>query len=461
MKTLVINPPNFPFSEKSLLIEPIDVLTIATYAQSLGSDVRVIDMDVKQMAPASISGILKSFQPELTIIPFDYHIPLHTSKAILGVNQISRLAKNYGSRVVIGGKTPKYFPAAFLDNGADVIINGEIESVSSDLLKLTDWSQKNLSKIRGISYHYDQQVRTTAVRLDKMNLDSLPIPDRSLVDLADYIDVRTIWSSRGCPGKCSFCATPNYWCGWRSRSPENVANELEHLIAEHGAKKILFLDDNATANKSRMQRISQEIIDRGLEATFGCLGTISAYNKGVMAQMYKAGFRWIHYGAESGSQRILDSIHKRITPAQIKRVLNETKNAGLRVRTSWIFDLPGTTELDLRDTINLILNTESDEIRAHYLSLRAGTELCPKPDGAIPSQYIHHSQPDSKLSICSPEQITADVSYLTQELQKKGYLAIRDAAEWRSLAKLKQKNPQMKFISFCPAKYGINWEVHR
>jgi len=462
-RVLCINPPNAPFSEKSLLIEPIDVLSIATFAQSLGHKVKVVDMDVKQMWPEAIELIIMGFRPTVTIIPFDYHIPLHTSNAIKGINKIAQIAKEYGSRVVIAGKTAKQEPSLFLDD-ADVIINREVEPVLSEILKLKTWSNEELRNVKGISYldTSSGSVKTTEKSKFVTNLDSLPIPDRSLIDLEDYIDVRTIWSSRGCSGSCSFCATPKFWCGWRARSAKHVVDEIEHLVNEFSAKKVLFLDDNATVNAKRMREISELIIQRGLNknTNYGCLSRVTV-DKETLKLMRQAGFKWIHYGAESGSQKILDKHGKRITLDQVRKSVSDTKEAGLRIRTSWIFDLPGMDEQDLQDTINFILEIEPDEIRAHYLSLRAGTEFYQKLNGKnnVNSQYVHSSKPINKLSTLSQEKILAGIEYLSEELKKRGYLVVKSMNDWKKVEELKQKSPDLKFISFCPARYGLNWEA--
>lgn len=461
MKTLIINPPNKPFSEKSLLIEPVDVIGLATYLQSKGNEVKFIDMDVNKKEPKSIESIIKSFKPETTIIPFDYHIPLHTTDAIEYVNSIGEIAKANDSKVIVGGKTSKYHPFAFLNKGVDVTINGEMEGVLEDLLNLNNWSLENLKEVKGISYFNkkNNQVQTTLARTDKINLNSLPITDRSFIDINNYIDVRSMLTSRGCFGKCSFCPTPDFWGNWNKRSAKNVVDEIEYLVKDFDAKKIIFLDDNATVNKNRMINISQEIIKRGIKTKLGCLGTAQTYDERTVKQMQEAGFRWIHYGGESGSYDILKANGKNVSPKQIKKAIIGTKNAGLRVRTSWIFDLPGTTKKSLQETIDLILETKPEEIRAHYLALRAGTKIYSNTlrDNSVPSQYIHSDKPNLNLSKYYQKEIMKSVNTLTRELEKEGYLVIKDVKSWRNIEKLKEKDPELRFISFCPSKYGINW----
>ena len=452
-KVMVINPPNKPFSERSLLIEPIDVLEIATYLQDQGNEVKVLDMDVKQIPPEGVREYIECFKPGVTVVPFDYHVPLHRGEAITGVNQIAQIARENGSRTVVGGKTSKHYPHIFLENGFDVTINGEMEQILSELSK-SSWTPQDLSRVEGISYLENGSVKRTPDRKTKLVLDKLPITDRRLVDLNDYIDVRSILSSRGCVSRCGFCATPDFWGAWRAKSPQRVVDEIEYLERETGTQKVIFLDDNSTVNKRRMNKIANEIIQRGLQGTYGGLGMVSSYDEEVIKQMHEAGFRWIHYGGESGSQEVLDRMHKKITPDQIRQAIKGSKNAGLRVRTSWIYDLPGTDEDAVKRTNDLILSTEPQEVRLHYLSPRVGTEFSEKSKNGLPPQYIHSSVPQKGLSECDLEAVVRGVQELTDELQNRGYEVVRDVSEWNRISKI--KNP--KFVSFCPSRYGLGWE---
>lgn len=432
MKTLFINAPNVPFTEKSILIEPIDLLALATYAKSLGHEVKIIDMDVKRLTCKDLN--FKILNPDYVIMLFDYHLPLHTNEAIKVINKISNHAKDSGAKVIIAGKTPKHYPSIF---NADIIINSEAEYALKEILEA-----KKLSEIKGITYQEKGKIITTKERTEKIDLNSLPIPKRDLLDINDYIDVRTILSSRGCNNCCNFCATPSFWGKWRARSAKNVIDEVELLVKQYNAKKILFIDDNAIIDNKRMIKISKELIKRAIKVSLGCLGSINYYNKSMIKIMHKAGFRWIHYGAESACSSALTKSHKGITPLNIRKAINESRRIGLRVRTSWIMDLPGMDKQGLIDTINLILDCEPEELRMHYLTLRVGSEFEQGiKNGKIPSQYIHQ-----KKSINNPMKI------FLKKLEKKGYKIIDKISDWN-------KALPKKFISFCPARYGINWEA--
>ena len=459
MNVLVVNPPNKPYSSRNLLIEPIDVLTVATHIKNLGHNVKLVDMDIAQREPTTIEDDLSSFNPDFTVVPYDYHIPLFTSDAIPGVNTIARLAHTHGSKVVIGGRSPNHFPEQFLDGVEGIIIIGEMEPALTELL-----SGENTKSIDGLIFKENGTLQRTNPRKNRLDLNELPIPDRSLVDTNKYIDVRSLLSSRGCVESCGFCPVPEFWGKWKFRDANKVVDEIEYLVKDYGAQKILFLDDHATVHQKRMQEISREIIERGIETTLGCLGTVSRYDHKTVEEMEKAGFRWIHYGGEMVSQHVLDYMGKRITPKQMKEAIVGTKQIGLRVRTSWIFDAPQANEDDVDRTIEFILETQPEEIRAHYLTLRAGTPFTREVErrrqgfAAIPPQYIHNGMPHSSFDTLNSERILEKVEYLTSELKRVGYLVVRNVRDWEQFNDPTVGNQNTKILSFCPLRYGIGWQ---
>ena len=455
-KILFINPPNFPFTDKSISIEPVDVLSIASYIESLNYKVEFLDMDRNEQTVKD----LKLIDYTHVVILFDYHIPLHTTQAQKEILEIIKICKKNKIKSIIGGKTSQYNPNEFLDSGVDAIIVGEMEFALKELLEQDTWN--NLDNICGVIFKHNGKIIRTKSRINKINLDEIPKINRRLVDLNKYIDTRTILTSRGCFNKCTFCPVPSFWGNWRGKSVNLVVDEIEYLVKEYNQKKILFLDDNAIVNRFRMQAISEEIIKRKIKVYLGCLGTISSIDRKTLEIMYKAGFRWIHYGIESADQNILDDIKKGINIEQIRTIIKMTKKIGFRVRTSFIYDLPNITKESLDKTNELLLELEPDEIRIHFLTLKVGTKIyddLSKKGERISqySQYIHSNKPNIKNTL-SKEIILKKIKELTCNLKKKNYLIIDDIKEFRDLDKLKEKNPNLKILTFCPLRYGLNWE---
>ena len=461
MNILLINPPNVPFSEQKLLIEPIDIITLGTYLQKQNHNVKFLDMDCKKLNIDDLIKYIKTnFMPDIVIISYDYHIPLHTQNALKNIAKICKKLKEYNIKTIMIGKTITYNPKIIDEINCDIGIIGEAEIVINCILKTDLKNEKELSKIKGIVYKQNNKIKISNPPKDKYNIENLPIPNRELAFLEDYIEVRSILTSRGCINKCDFCPTSNYWGMWRARSAKNVVNEIEYLINNYGTKKIIFLDDNMTVNLKRMQDISNLILEKKLNIKLGCLASINTYEKETFSLMYKAGFRWVHFGIESGSQKVLKNNNKNFDINYAKKVIKEVKKIGYRVRTSFIFDLPTTTKEDMKQTTQFILETEPDEIRGHFLALRLGTTIFNKisKEKELPTQYIHSSKPLLENNEYKNSELIKDINYLKEKLLQKNYKIVNDVKQWENIENLRNKEGKIKFLSFCPSKYGIDWE---
>lgn len=452
-----INPPNSPFTSQGILIEPIDLLGLASWTQSLGHDCSILDMDVKCLLARDLNNIFQVW-PRFLVIVFDYHIPLHDVGANQQIKDICDLARKNNCKTILGGKAATFWEEDKLARfGADIYIQYEMEHALKELLEIKKWNNKSLSCVCGISYFIDNQLYKNTKRENKVDLNLLPIPNRSLIDIEDYIDVRTILSSRGCNLQCTFCHVPGFWGFWRGRSAKSVVDEIQYLVKEVNAKKILFLDDNATVNSKRMKAISQGVKERGIQTTMGCLGTIDKYDQGTLEAMREGGFRWIHYGAESGDNAQLKSMGKRINSEKILKAVQGTKLAGLRVRTSWILDMPDLTDDGLKRTEDLIIEQESEEIRLHFLTLRLGSILYEEMNGIETPQFIHNSKQNFNISGLASEKIEESTERILKALVQKGYTVVKNANQFKDMQALQALNPALKIVSLCPLRYGLGW----
>lgn len=453
---LFINPPNSPFTSKGILIEPIDLLGLASWADQLGHTCTILDMDVHEVLAENLDKYVENISEiSAVVIVFDYHIPLHDAGANAQIKAICDWARNHHIVSILGGKAATFWNEEQLTRfGADIYIAHEMEQALEEILNSSD-----LAHIKGIKYHLDKKLISNLSRHEKnkIDLNSLPISNRNLIDLNPYIDVRTILSSRGCNLQCTFCHVPGFWGWWRGRSYNLVADEIQILVNEFKAKKILFLDDNAIVNTKRMEMISKEIIDRNIKVAMGCLGTIDKYNRHTMESMYQAGFRWIHYGAESGDDKQLAAMGKKINAQKIKQTVQETQSIGFRVRTSWIMDMPELTYEGLMKTENLILESSSEEIRLHFLTLRLGSILQRETIHTETAQFIHNSKQNLNISGLDSQLIEQSTQRILTALIAKGYTVVKNADDFKNIHELEKNNPQLKIVSLCPLRYGLGW----
>lgn len=166
--------------------------------------------------------------------------------------------------------------------------------------------------------------------------------------------------------------------------------------------------------------------------------------------MYKVGFRWVHFGIETGSKRLLKLMNKPMDINYIKNVIRDIKDMGYRVRTSFILDYPSSTKEDIIATRNLINELQPHEIRLHYLAYRVGTKVFEEnKDVSNKSQYIHNNHPN-----VDNQYIKEEIEQLICDLKKEGYILIFDDIDWNKYNTL---NRNTKFASFIPIKYGMCW----
>ncbi len=452
-KILFINPPNYPFSSNGILIEPIDTLHVATYIQSLGYEVYFLDMDVKKLEPDFLNEYLRDNHIDFGVIIFDYHIPLHDEGSNQKIFAILEIFKTFNIVSILGGKTASFYDEKQLECwNADFFLFKDLEKS----LQLVLSKYPDVEGIPNIRFKQNHVLIENIKEKTEIHLNDFPMPDRSLCDIEDYIDVRTILSSRGCNLKCTFCHVPGFWGNWKGKSPELVVDEIMYLQDKFDAKKILFLDDNAMAQPQRMKEIAERLIARKSKAALGCLGTIISFKTDVMQKMFEAGFRWIHYGAESADENILLNMNKKTNPTQMLDVLQKTQEIGFRVRTSWIMDMPGLSHEAILKTEKMITEYPTQEIRIHFLTLRLGSYLHDKFH-IDTRQFIHNPKQNINISGIDSRLIEESVERIIFHLQNKGYALVVNPDEFKDIEKLKEKSPDLKIVSLCPLRYGLDW----
>ena len=183
---------------------------------------------------------------------------------------------------------------------------------------------------------------------------------------------------------------------------------------------------------------------------FGALCSIKCYDREMLEYMYKVGFRWIHFGIETGSERILKLMNKNMDINYIRKVINEVKNIGYRVRTSFILDYPSTTKEDIIKTKELILNLLPHEIRLHYLAYRVGTPIYNANKNIVnKTQYIHSNKPNIKN-----KDLTIAIDDLVKSLKESNYTIVDHEIDWNIY---ENGDKETKIVAFTPIKYGMCW----
>lgn len=189
-------------------------------------------------------------------------------------------------------------------------------------------------------------------------LDSLRVPDYSDFDLSAY-PLLPAYTSRGCIYRCSFCAETVFWKSYHRKSAEKVADDLIELSGRYG-RNIFVLTDCLI--NPLVTEFSEELIRRGLKIYWDVYIKVDkrVCEPANTLQWRKGGFYRARLGIESGSQRMLDLINKKISLQEIKAAISSLASVGIKTSTYWIAGHPGETEEDFKQTLVLLEELQDD-----------------------------------------------------------------------------------------------------
>jgi len=278
------------------------------------------------------------------------------------------------------GYLPSIFPKEILENtDIDFIIMDEPEISFSELYDHLEHG-KSIGNLRGIAHKENGNVFLNERRERIEDLNQLPFPDYSLIKINLYNEFllnrpfAVIQTARGCPFGCNYCVR-TFGTKVTYRSTENIINELKGLKDKFNIKTIRFIDDTFTANKERVKRICQYIIEDKINLKWTCLSRLDTLDNEITQLMKKAGCARVYIGVESGSQNILDFYHKGYKLASLKTQIKMLKNNGIDTVGFFIVGAPQEREEDFLESIDFARDSDFDYLMVSTLICYPGTPL--------------------------------------------------------------------------------------
>lgn len=310
--------------------------------------------------------------------------------------KICALAKNTGAYTIIGGPHVTFTDMDVLKKFPyiDTVVRGEGEQTILELMNCLERGER-FENIQGISYRADGQVVRNSDRELIKNLDEIPFPAWHLFPIKKYM-YHPVIGSRGCPNNCIYCSSPAMWRRKvRFRSAINIVDEIEFVIKNYGKKIVHFKDDTLLVNKKWAIEICDEIIKRGLDIEWKCLGRVDNIDQELLQKLKRAGCKKIDYGIESGNENILENIKKRIDKGQAKTALKLTRDFGLNSTAYFMLGHPSETVETLNDTFNFAHELRSKNPGFSVVDILPGTYLfeVAKANGVLPRDFNWEEYP--------------------------------------------------------------------
>lgn len=356
-----------------LKIPPLNLMYLAAALENASITVKIIDDDLYQAGFDKITNLASKIDPKVVGITAT---TATIKNALEYIKNIKKALPN--TLTVIGGPHPTFMPYETLksEKTLDAVVIGEGEETIVDI---ADNARKNLSGIKGISYRNDDKIRKTPSRPLIKDLDSLPFPARHLVPFKSYelsSQAGGMITSRGCVFSCNYCSSSLIMGKkFRTRSPENVVDELEELSYKYGLKEVAFLDDIFMLNKKRAGMIADEIKRRDIDVSFIASSRVNNVDKRLLESLKDSGMSTLYCGVESGSQRVLDLMGKGITLKQAENAFKIAKNVGIDVVGSFILGYPGETVEEMNQTIDFSIKLDPDYCQYSILTPFPGTPI--------------------------------------------------------------------------------------
>ncbi len=340
-------------------------------------EVEIIDCNIDRLSiKDSVRRIFKR-KPEfigITNLAVEYSKQVHALSA--------RLKKTMPDvSIILGGVYCTLMPKlAMADPYIDYCVLGEGEIVIKELLRSI---MKNIlpENIDGVAYRKNDELIIKPQKTFIDNLDSLPFPNYDKIDFKKYgwinrkfsftdtrddLPVAKIYTSRGCPTGCNFCAVHHInGKKYRSRSVENVLHEIQMLIEKYGIKEIIFYDDNLILDRERAKKLFEGLIERKFNIKFKPVNiAVYCLDEEMLDLMKEAGCTTLILAIESASERVLKKIMKKpILIDKVPVIVNYAKKLGFRCAALFVIGSPEETWDEIRDTFKF---AENLKIYCHF-----------------------------------------------------------------------------------------------
>ncbi len=350
---------------------PLTTLLAASILRSAGHEVSLFDATFAE-GTAAFEAVLNDMPPSVLLLiedNFNFLTKMCTENRRSDALAMIAAAHARGWRVAVNSPDAVDHPQRYLSAGADAVLTGEGEFSANDFIQATDETLKQIPGL--ILSNLLGGVERTPARLNRPDLDDLPLPAWDLVDAASYRRAWTVshgyfsWNvaaSRGCPFGCNWCAKPTFGRRYNQRSAKSVADELRLLKHDIGPDHIWFADDIFGMTADWIKEFADEVIRHDAVLPFTMQSRVNLITEPVAEALRAAGAQEVWLGVESGSQRVLDAMDKGSCVETARTATRNLKREG--IRACWFLQLgyPPEDWEDIVLTRDLVREEAPDEV---------------------------------------------------------------------------------------------------
>jgi hopanoid biosynthesis associated radical SAM protein HpnJ len=436
VKTLLLNPPSyddFDGGAGSRYQATREVWsfwypTWLCYPAGMIQESRVLDAPPERLNQAQTVALAA---------PYDF-VVVHTSTPSFKLDvRTAQLIKEANPRCVIAfvgaHVTAQPEPSLRVAPAVDLVARKEFDYAIRDVADGRDWAA-----IPGISYRQNGTIvhNPDPPPMTREQLDQLPLVTEIYHRDLDYLKYNSpycqypyvsLYTGRGCPARCTFCLWPQVTTGhsYRSRSPENVCEEVKQmprLFPE--MKEIFFDDDTFTADPPRARKLAALLRPLGV-----CWSTNSRANvdRETLEIMKDGGLRLFVVGYESGNEQILRNIRKGVGIERARRFTKDCHDLGILIHGTFIVGLPGETPQTIQESINFAREMNPETIQVSLASPYPGTHFYEyvKDHGFLVQDVYNDESGYQKCTVSYPEMSAEEIFNAVEHFYRRYYFRPR------------------------------------
>jgi radical SAM superfamily enzyme YgiQ (UPF0313 family) len=440
LKVLLINPPRYEgisvireerceITERYSVLEPYSLLQTAALLRNAGHQVSLVDLNGLQLGYEDLESKVREVRPDLAMYRFTPTTFDWDQKTAATVKSVDKSITTAGICWTLH-TMPKQVMSEAPDQ--DLYIRQDYEVVAPAVVDALA-SGRPLDGVAGIAYREGSEIKVTAPSTGLKDYDSMPLPAYDLLpDLKPYYvtapagrPFTILYTSKGCPFKCSFCTVAG--TPWKMRTAPHILEELHYLKERFGLRTASFFDETFTFNRKRVEEICRNLIDEDLKIKWYCNTRAHLVDRELLDLMRKAGCRGISFGIESGSQRILDSVEKHVTVQQAKDAVLAAKAVHLKVLCSFIFGLPGEDWDSVTETLDFVRETLPTSAQFNVAVPYPGTRLHEQIYGLPGSEEPDFRKMYQHASVVGTEKMTPED---LDKARKMAYKTLYSSGKW-------------------------------
>lgn len=382
---------------------PLGILYISAYLEKQGIENEVFDSTFSTLE--KLKKYILTHQPKYLALYVNLMTKLNVLKIISFVRQQESLQH---TQIILGGPEVKNHAEKFLTHGADYLVVGEGEESCTELiLALESGEKEKLIFVDGIQFKNSfGEIIKTKERTKIKDIDSLPLPNRKKVNLQLYLNAwkerhgknaMSVSTMRGCPYSCKWCSRAVYGMSYRRRSAAQVVNELYELKNNYNPDTFWFVDDVFTVSHKWLKEFAGEIQEKNLDISYECITRADRLNEEVILLLRQSGCFRVWIGAESGSQKIIDAMDRRVEVRQVREMIQLARKNGIEAGTFIMLGYPGETEKDIRETVHHLKTSNPDHFTITIAYPIKGTELYQEVEHAFTQQLTWENSTDRDI----------------------------------------------------------------